>query len=56
MDATGSSIIQQINKNSFSGSMVYAIFVQICLMVVERLIYKSKSFEETVDNNGKMKA
>ena len=34
--------------------MVFAIFGQICLMVVERLIYKSKSFEETLDENGRM--
>lgn len=49
MDASGSSIIDQISNNSFSGYMVFSIFGQICLMVMERIIYKSKSFEESID-------
>jgi hypothetical protein len=46
MEGRNQSILDQVNQNSFSGSMVVVLTIQIILMIVERFIYKSKKFIE----------
>lgn len=46
MDAEHSSILSQVNRNQFSGHMVVVLAIMIFLMIVERYIYKAKSFRQ----------
>jgi hypothetical protein len=51
MDADKSTnIVNQLSKNQFSGEMVIALIFQIVIMIIDRYIYKSKSFVESREN------
>ena len=47
MDADSQNIVDQFNKNQFSGPMVIILTIMIIVMVIDRYIYKSKSFIES---------
>jgi len=49
MDADSASIIDQVSKNQFSGEMVITLTLMIIIMIIDRYIYKSKSFVEDKD-------
>lgn len=49
MDADSTTIVDQVSKNQFSGEMVITLLLQIIIMVIDRYIYKSKSFVESKD-------
>ena len=44
MSAEQDSILSQINKSQFSGSMVLFLTCIIIMIIIDRYIYKSKTF------------
>jgi hypothetical protein len=44
MDADVTNISDSLTYNQFSGQMVIALFLQISVMILDRYLYKSKTF------------
>ena len=44
MDADVANISESMTYNQFSGQMVIALFLQIIVMIIDRYLYKSKTF------------
>jgi len=44
MDADITNVTEAITYNSFSGQMVIALFLQILIMILDRYLYRSKTF------------
>lgn len=44
MDADVTNISDVMTYNQFSGRMVIALFLQIIVMIIDRYLYKSKTF------------
>ena len=44
MDADVTNISDQLTYNQFSGQMVIGLFLQILVMIIDRYLYKSKTF------------
>ena len=44
MDADVTNISDSLTYNQFSGQMVIALFLQILVMIIDRYMYKSKTF------------
>ena len=44
MDADVTNISDSMTYNQFSGQMVIALFLQIIVMIIDRYLYKSKTF------------
>lgn len=55
MDASNTDILQQATNNSYSGNMVYILLIQLVIMVIDRFIYKSRSFTEVKNKTQKSK-
>jgi len=49
MDLSNNDILEQASSNSYSGYMVYILLTQLVIMVIDRFIYKSRSFTEVKD-------
>lgn len=50
LDKSGKTIFDQVDSNLYNSSMLYMLTIQLVFMIVDRYIYKSKSFvdqEET---------
>lgn len=39
-----SNVTDAVQYNNFSGEMVIALFIQIAVIVIDRYLYKSKTF------------
>ena len=50
MDADVTSISDSLTYNQFSGQMVIALFLQILVMIIDRYLYKSKTFISVQEN------
>jgi len=50
MDADVTNVTESLTYNQFSGYMVIALFLQILIMILDRFLYKSKTF---VDDRSK---
>ena len=46
MEGSKTSFIEQVNENQFNGAMLLVLTGQIIIMILERFIYKSKTFVE----------
>lgn len=44
MDADVTNISDSLTYNQFSGQMVIALFLQILIMIIDRYMYKAKTF------------
>jgi amino acid permease len=49
MDGDNTTILDQVSKNQFSGEMVITLLIMIGIMILDRYVYKSKSFVEYKD-------
>lgn len=49
MDADVTNISESLTYNQFSGHMVIALFLQILVMILDRYLYKSKTFISVQD-------
>jgi hypothetical protein len=50
MDADVTNISDSLTYNQFSGQMVIALFLQISVMILDRYLYKSKTFIAVQEN------
>jgi hypothetical protein len=50
MDADVTNISDSLTYNQFSGQMVIALFLQISVMILDRYLYKSKTFIAVQDS------
>lgn len=48
MDADVTTVSESLTYNQFSGQMVIALFLQILVMILDRYLYKSKTFINVV--------
>jgi hypothetical protein len=52
MDADVTNISESLTYNQFSGQMVIALFIQILVMIIDRYLYKSKTFIAIQEQKG----
>jgi hypothetical protein len=50
MTASGASIVEQTANKQFSADMLFVLLGWIAVMIMDRAIYKSKSFRELGDS------
>lgn len=55
MDADVTNISESLTYNQFSGHMVIALFLQIVIMIIDRYLYKSKTFISIQEKEKKKK-
>lgn len=49
LDKSGKTIFDQVDSNNYNSSMLYMLTIQLVFMIVDRYIYKSKSFVDKED-------